>query len=408
MAGKRLCGDWIKSYIEFTKGSEAPLQFHFWTAISTLAGALQRHVYFDQVHFKWHPNFYIVFVARPGVAKKSSTIDIGMNLLSKIEGVQFGPESTSWQSLIQRMAESRTMVEYPGVENPIPMCAITCPIAEFGTFFNSKDSMMTDHLVSLWDGKTGRFEKSTKTQGKDVIDNPWINIIAGTTPSWIQSNFPDYMIGGGFMSRCVFVYGDKPRSLNAYLKKEEVDKDRLLLEEQLFADLYVINSLRGEFSLSSEAREFGTAWYETLFTKTPDHLKDEQMQGYVARKQTHVHKLAMVLSISEGNSLVITKQNLETALLITDGLERDLPKIFSSIGGHANANVTTVIYQYLVDHGQTGRTKLFERFMHKYEGKIIDQAIETLKTADMIGINLGPRQMTLYYAKQRVEEKKDG
>jgi len=401
MAGKRLLGDWLRSYIEFTKGSEAPLQFHFWTGVSTIAGAVMRHVYFDQVHFKWHPNFYIVFVARPGVAKKSSTIDIGINILGKIEGVQFGPESTSWQSLIQRMAEARTMVEYPGVENPIPMCAITCPIAEFGTFFNSKDSMMTDHLVSLWDGKTGRFEKSTKTQGKDVIDNPWINIIAGTTPSWIKENFPDYMIGGGFMSRCVFVYGDKPRSLNAYIKKEQRDVEREELEKKLLDDLYTINSLRGEFTLSKDARIFGTEWYESLFTRTPDHLKDEQMQGYLARKQTHIHKLAMVLSLSEGNNLVISKTHLETALHITDGLERDLPKIFSSIGGNANANVTTVIYQHLIDHGSTSRTKLFERYIHKYEMKIIDQAIEALKAADMIGIAIGARGVTVYVAKQK-------
>jgi hypothetical protein len=78
---------------------------------------------------------------------------------------------------------------------------------------------MVDLLVSLWDGKQGAFEKKTKGSGSDSVENPWINLIACTTPAWIAGNFPEYMIGGGFTSRCIFVYAEKKAKLVAYPSK---------------------------------------------------------------------------------------------------------------------------------------------------------------------------------------------
>jgi hypothetical protein len=50
---------------------------------STLAGALRRRVWLDQAYFRWHPNFYIVLVAPPGIVSKSTTAGVGMSLAQK-------------------------------------------------------------------------------------------------------------------------------------------------------------------------------------------------------------------------------------------------------------------------------------------------------------------------------------
>lgn len=404
MTSKRKLDNWIQSYLQYTQDSQSPLQFHFWTAVSTIAGALRRHVFFDQVLFKWHPNFYIVFVAKPGVANKSTTIDVGMRLLSKIEGVFFGPESVTWQALVQQLASSRSIVDYGNNTDPIPQCAITLSVGEFGTFFNAKDHVMTDHLTSLWDCKLGRFTKKTKTSGEDQIDNPFINLISGTTPDWIQSNFTEYMIGGGFMSRCIFVYGNEPRKLVPYLKEREIhdreaqDKRQSELEQNLIDDLYSISELRGEFKLSDEAYDFGYSWYTELHTKTPEHLRDPNMGGYLQRKQTHVHKLAMILSVAEGGSLVLEKKHLQAAITITDGLEKDLPKIFNAIGGSVEAGVTTVIWQFLIAHGAADKGIIYEKFSHKFKGQILDQSLQSLLTAGKIKVKGMRNNQTIYEA----------
>mgnify|MGYP001584454575 FL=1 len=72
----RRCADWIQTYIRYTSGTESPRIMHFWSAVSAMAGALRRKVWFDQIRFKWYCSFYIVFVADPGIATKSTTADL--------------------------------------------------------------------------------------------------------------------------------------------------------------------------------------------------------------------------------------------------------------------------------------------------------------------------------------------
>ena len=344
---KRQLDNWLKSYMQYSAHSEAPDTFHFWTGISTIAGALRRRVWIDQVYFQWTPNFYIIFVAPPGIVSKSTTLSIGMKLLREIPGIHFGPDAVTWQALTESLAGSTEEVLMPD-KLYHPMSCITIASSEFGTFLNPKDREMVDVLVSLWDGQLGAWEKRTKTQGSDVIANPWINIAACTTPAWIAGNFPDYMIGGGFTSRCVFVYADKKRQLIAY-PKTRVPDDLSKLRGQLIKDLEIISSYKGEFQLDQAALEFGEAWYKAHYDNRNSELDNSRFAGYIARKQTHIHKLAMVLSVADqsGGELLIRKRHLEMAAEITTSLESDMPRVFSQIGLVGVTKYADEILQYL-------------------------------------------------------------
>src|SRR6516165_5851867 len=104
--------NWLKAYTSYTRDSESPTEFHFWTGVSVLAGALRRRVWIDMKKFQWTPNFYVILVGPPGVAAKSTSISMGMSLLSKVQGVRFGPESMTWQALAKDLADSIEHVEY--------------------------------------------------------------------------------------------------------------------------------------------------------------------------------------------------------------------------------------------------------------------------------------------------------
>lgn len=317
--------------MSYSRYSEAPHQFHFWTAVSCIAGALRRKVWMDMGYFEWTPNFYLVFVAPPGIVSKSTTANIGMNLLRQVPGVRFGPDTVTWQSLVQSLAESTEGFAYPDEDTITPMSAVTIVSSEFGNFLNPQDREMVDILVSLWDGQRGVFRKSTKTQGDDSIENPWINIIACTTPDWIAGNFPTYMIGGGFTSRTIFVYGENKRQLVAY-PKDHIPLNFADQQARLVEDLtYIAENMVGEYILSNEARIWGETWYENHYLHKPAHLDDEKFGGYVARKQTHIHKLAMVLAAAQSDSLILTPQHLETAESIVTSTEIDMPKVFAKI-----------------------------------------------------------------------------
>jgi hypothetical protein len=327
---KRFHNDWLKAFVTFASFGEAPLKMLYWAGVSTLAGALRRRVWIDQAYFQWIPNFYIIFVAPPGIVSKSTTANIGMNLLRALKYIKFGPDVITWQALVTSLAKSTEAVQSPSGEFR-SMSAVTFCSDELGNLLNPNDRDLIDALVTLWDGKQGAFSKETKTSGSDRIENPFVNIIGCTTPAWISGNFPEYLLGGGFTSRCVFLYADLKRQLVPYVD-EAVPKDLEVFRSQLVHDLEMVSQLYGQFELTSSARDWGKRWYLDHWKKKPDEIRTEQFEGYMARKQTHLHKLAMVLSASRRDTLIIRETDIVEAADMITALEEDMPKVFARIG----------------------------------------------------------------------------
>jgi hypothetical protein len=368
MSSKRHFDNWISAFMDYASFSEAPKHMHFWTAVSTIAGALRRRVWIDMAYFKWHPNFYIILVAPPGIVSKSTTAGIGMSLLKKVPDIKFGPDVVTWQALVTGFAESSMAFELHGEFHT--MSAMTIESSEFGNLLNPSDKEMVDLLVSLWDGKPGLFTKKTKHSGNDDVENPWINLIACTTPSWIAGNFPEYMIGGGFTSRCIFVYAEKKARLVAY-PSEIVPPDLLALAQKLVEDLCQISILAGEYKLTPEAVEWGKAWYAAHYNDKHIHLDDDRFGGYLARKQTHIHKLSMVLAAAESDRLVITAEHLAIANQMVTDLEPDMQFVFSKIGKSEDAVYAERLIWYVVKRGGCPYQEAY-RFVHAHFPKMQD------------------------------------
>ncbi len=256
----RINADWLNAFLEYSQFGEAPRHMYFWAGVSAVAGALRRKVWIDQAYFKWYPNFYICLVAPPGIVSKSTTAGVAMGLLRQVPGIKFGPDVVTWPALVSAFAESTEGFEYNGMI--YPMSAMTLESSEFGNLLNPQDKEMVDLLVSLWDGKQGNFEKSTKHSGKDTVENPWINLIACTTPAWIAGNFPEYMVGGGFTSRTIFVYADTKERYVAY-PGLKVPANLAQQAADLVSDLTHISPLAGEYVLTKDAVAGGEDWYKT-------------------------------------------------------------------------------------------------------------------------------------------------
>lgn len=329
MSNGRNFPDWITKYVEYASVTEAPKRMHFWAAVGCVAGALRRKVWIDMKRYTWYPSFYIIFVAPPGIVAKSTTVDIAMDLLKQVPGVKFGPNAITWQALVTTFAASSESFEYNSAW--YPMSALTFAASEFGSLVNLQDRDLVNLLIELWDGKKGH-EKVTKTSGNDSIDAPWINIEGCTTPHWIADNMPPATIGGGFSSRCVFIYADTKDKYVAYVDEVVSDTDQAL-RAALIQDLErIATDLVGPFTIDEPARVWGRAWYESFWRSAADRMDDQMLEGYAARKQTHLHKLAIVLSASRDASRIITREDLELANVMLEDIERDMPKVFAKIG----------------------------------------------------------------------------
>lgn len=341
----RLLKDWVETYLEYTQYNEAPLNFHFWTAISVIAGALRRKVKFDQLYYCWPCNFYIVFVARPGIATKSTTIDFGMKLLRELDGPKFGPDAITWQAMTVALQEATEMVPMElGNPNSLQesMSCLTFAASELGTLLDPNDDKLLSVLIEFWDGKTGTFRKWTKFSGREEVVNPWVNIIACTTPVWIATNMPKAAIGGGFASRCIFVYEDHKRNYVAYPRRNiPKDADMPMLREKLIHDLEQIAMIRGEYTLTEEAYRWGEEWYVKHWKAAESNgMDDDQLVGYMARKQGHIHKLAMAIHAARSDDMVIPRSTLEACAETMTNFESHIPKVFQQINTTPTMDLT--------------------------------------------------------------------
>lgn len=350
---KRHFPDWLLAYVDYASGpSEAPPYMHFWSGVSAIAGAMRRRVWIDMRHFKWLCNHYIVIVAPPGVVSKSTTTAIAVDLLRKVPGINFGPEVVSWPALVTAFAACHEQFEWPkGTGDWHGQCALTLESSEFGNLVNPQDREMIDLLVTLWDSKQGAFRKVTKTSGNDTVENPWINLIACTTPAWIAGNFPEYTIGGGFTSRCLFVYCEKKFKRIA-LPDEVAPPGFDDTRKKLIEDLgQIASGLAGPFKITASGRQWVHAWYDYHLDHPPEGLSGDRFGGYLARKETHIMKLSMVLSAAKGSSMEITEAEFAVAEKMIVDLEADMPKVFSKIGRTEESIQTERLLKFIEQRG---------------------------------------------------------
>lgn len=360
--------DFLSEFMHNSEWGEAPPYFYFWVGVATVACALRRRVWLDMGTFTWYPNLYTLLVAPPGIVQKSSTSDLGMRLLREIPGIQQGPTTLTWQSLYDAFLEvgQEFQVSPDEMRTQFPLY-VNSP--EFGITLNPRDTEMIDQLVHIWDG--AEMKKRTRKDGELKIPTPCLNMIACTTPSWIAENVPQYLIGGGLTSRMLFVYGEKKVRYVAY-PQDVIPKDYKVRQQKLVRDLERISQLVGGFTLTPDAKEWGTAWYENFHKNEAPKIDKTLLGGYIARKQTLVHKVAMVLAASQSDSLVITRQLLERSAALITELEQHMPAVYSKIGMNKDSNASEQVNEFLIRQGGSADFTVLFRYMHRHYPNVED------------------------------------
>jgi hypothetical protein len=359
----RQCKDWLQSFVEFGGYGEAHPSMLYWIGASTISGALGRRVWFDQVSFQWFPNIFLVFVAEAGVIAKTTTTDIGMSLLKALpEGkVHIGPGSTNWAALADKLKDYKRESINPETGEVLEEWAFTIHSGELGNLIKPKEPDMLDFMIDLYDGR--KIDKITKGNGCDLIEAPILTLVGCTTPSWMASSFSEHTIAGGFASRCLFYFAKEKYRVVSYLEDnittDHYEKKRLLAE-----DLAHINEkLVGQYVLTKEAKEWGNEWNIEHNKGLKDSLLDKRFTGYKARKQAHMHKLAMIIAASRRDQLIITKADLQEAEQRLSSLEVNMPFAYSLIGKEAGAANAEKFISFIHRAGTTNLETAY-RYMH--------------------------------------------
>lgn len=383
--------NWLKAYCQFTEHSEAPLEYHFWTGVSTIAAVLRRRVWKDELHFKWTPNFYLILVGPAGVVTKSTTINIGYHFLEQVKDLHFGPDSMTWHGLgkeFEKAVAYHSYVDANGKDQRVLMSPLTCSISELGTFLRPDDPNLISFLTDIWDGKDRPFIHTTANSSQIKIENGWLNLIGATTPAWLQNNFPSSLISEGIGSRIIFIFADKKRHLMAYPSRVKTPATYHDMEQKLLADLNEIATIIGPYELTDEAYKWGEDWYKKHHTTSNPILSSGRFGGYIARKQTHLHKLAMVLSAAKRNALLIEKEDLVEAEAILVGAEASMIRVFESMGVVDTAKYQVELMNFVKGHGWITPNDLYRLCYNIMSERDFKQALRVAIEVGMFEVSM--------------------
>jgi hypothetical protein len=164
-------------------------------------------------------------------------------------------------------------------------------------------------------------------------------MLAGCPPDALKSLLPNAAVSAGFTRRVNFVFAQENDRLIPWPKVVDMNHPGLI------SDLRSISDLRGVFNFSPEAVTAFTDYY--IKSRTVKDFQDEAEASYDTTRWTHAVKLAMVLSASRSNDLIISREDFITASRKIEECGASLKHVFRGIGESDFASIIDRVIRYL-------------------------------------------------------------
>lgn len=371
---KRELPDWIDAYVEYTEHGEARESFRLWTAISTIAGCLQRKCFLKWGMLTYYPNMYVVLIGPPA-SRKGTAMAPALKIVHEV-GIRIAPNATTREALLREMAESAMN---PAILDDLPTLhqhhSLTVFSTEFTVFLGYKNIQLMSDLCDLYDCPD-KFVYRTKGSGIDVIAGAFLNILGATTPDLLQMSMPIEAVGAGLTSRICFIY-EPGRGEKKVLPYEDVE-----LQEALLRDLNRVRNMSGQFKVTEGFMNDYAEWYlntEQMVFKNP------HFEGYCARRATHILKLVQIVAASRG-SMIVAERDLAKAVRILEQAEQRMERTFSGVGKSKTADVTDKVLVFLAANKCVTVSALLNVFYRDADHNTLYDILRTLQMMGVISI----------------------
>jgi hypothetical protein len=318
-----------------------------------------------------------VFVAEPGIARKSQAISFGLRFLREIPDVVCSAEAITKEALLCDLEASATDEAMPD-GSIYKHCSLNITSKEFETFIGQKkdNTKMIVLLTDLYDAEELPWKYRTKNSGSNVIPSVFINLLAATTPDSLASCLPSTAIGGGLTSRILFVWASK--KAKKVSRPFETSEEKALAE-LLQKDLYVISRIAGTYTFSKESEVWWDNWYEEYEESDPHRrCKDRAFSSWYSRKPMMILKAAMACSAAETSSLKMEIPYLQRAIEYIEEVEEDMTKAFRGVGKSDIASEVSLVMQEIHRRGRLYRTELSRVMIRDLDSLSQQRVIDTV------------------------------
>ena len=334
-SGSRKLESWIESFAEQTAGLDAPEPFRRWSAISAIASVLEQKVWIKTTR-PLYPNLYVLIVGHPGVGK-TRTIREARSYVIDLPDFHLAPVSLTFASLVDALVRSKRMVvRLP--DSPLEYNSMYIAADELGAFIHKYDDEMVAGLSAFYDPDP--YSQTRRTHDINIkIKSPQLNILAGSTPTNLLKFMPEGAWDQGFTSRLVMVFSDER------IVGDDFAPSSTNHSQSLEHDIRIINSLCGEFEVTSDYRDAVNNWRALGEVPVPSHPK---LIHYVTRRRTHLYKLSMISAIDRSNVLILTKADFNRAMGWLFEAEEAMPEIFKAGSSGADAQALDEIKHFIM------------------------------------------------------------
>ena len=342
--------DYIKACADAVKYSPIPKPFAQWTAISSIAGALGRKVWFPMPNYNIGSNLFVILIASPGRNKSVSLIvpfsKVFSRLTSPVGATEedhnfnsgldtYGLRNHPLYSIQDRITPEKLAVDMTKITRmDLRLCtednpefydsSLTLVTSEFGTFMGRNERYLQMFLTDMWDAKD-QYSHKTKTSGEYLIEGPCLNWIACATPEQFVDNLPEDARSQGLLSRIIpiFYEGERiPQDLN-----QKVISESML--NNLRNDLSHIAKMHGPMTFHKDAFDKAN---EDIFHNLKPEPTDPHLSEYCQRRVSHFLKIAISVSASRRTSREIMLEDWELTKEIMFDMEQNMPKALEGFG----------------------------------------------------------------------------
>jgi uncharacterized protein DUF3987 len=375
----RKAWDWLDAYVDFTKDFEPPQVFNKWCGLVALATALGRKVWLEEANTKIYPNLFVVLVASSGVGKTTAMREV--QPFVQETGVAISDSKTSAAKFLTSMAESNRLVEGAGIVTPYLVWAEELP--SFLGMDAYKSGLLAD-LTTLYDCPD-LFTKGTHVHQVETITNAYLCMLAGTTAEGLFDVMPPGSVTQGFTARLLFIHA-------FYNERRVVEKPwterHRKLDAALRHDMRVIAGLSGPARFSDVARVMWVDYYMNR-PHAADEFVDTRLQGYASRKPFYVKKLALLLSVSESDSLVVEAQHLDKAFKLVAEVDRTLTRVYEDIAPSMVIKSYGKIIRNLQRHGGVlSKTDIMRAYAYTMDTMDIMKAMAALQDQGLVELHM--------------------
>jgi hypothetical protein len=333
----RRLADFTRAFCEFSEVYNTTPLYAKASALWMLGTAVRRAVGMRARGNSLHPNLFVELIGGPGTGKSQSisatrSVFIPATNSNVIPAsiTRAGMEDYMQQNLQQsRAPDGSLLLSHECIGLSEEMQGIL-PDQDLGhlTLYNILYDLPKLHKAR------------TRTHGEITLEAPYCSILTGAQPAFLATTMPEQAWGMGFMSRSIMVF-DAPRERRSMFELRDVDPT---LKASLIADLRAVTELHGWMEWTKEAEGLYDEWWVQEGGQPVPQSKRLAM-GYNARRELHMAKLAMVLSLSRSDDLLVTENDVAEAISTLLHFESKMNSIFQEMA----ATGSMVMLQDVID-----------------------------------------------------------